>query len=264
MSAGKSSFKKPKAVEAPDETEVLKPVNAEDDADDKDNDESHEVAEYDQTPIVGHVSGEVDATDFNFPRLQLCQNIGPLVEEHGFTPGDLVLGQDTILYQPDCDPVDLVILSVRKRFQEVTEYGSDEMPRLFDTAKEVQEAGLSTGFPDPTAKAICDCIVLIKYPGDPKSTDEEKVPLDHFGYEAPDGTLWALSTWRIAGAAYKVAGRKIFTTIQTKLGKVGILGCLWTLAAKKEKSRRNTYWGPVLKTGEFTTDEFREWCKTLG
>tara|TARA_R110000868_G_scaffold73521_2_gene213169 strand:+ start:4228 stop:5205 length:978 start_codon:yes stop_codon:yes gene_type:complete len=204
----------------------------------------------DDTPFeMGRVSGEVDTvSDLTRPRLEFVQSVGPLCEELGFTPGQIVFAKEALLWETDCVPLRIAVIAAKKRYVENLPYGSDDMPRMFNTIEEVREAGLWLewqGNEAPPVAAILTALILIEKP--------DNVDSDLFTLEAND-RLYAMAEWRIAGSAYKVAGRYLMTAERTSL-KNGLHTGMLTLTAKREKRGKNVITVPYLKLVERTTPE---------
>lgn len=207
---------------------------------------------------VGSGIGDLDAGDFEFCKFRVLQSNSPLVVEHGYSAGQLVVDsgdEAVILYEQDCNPVELTVLSLEKKFMEQLPFGNDEMPRIFGSAQEAKEAGLTPFGGDHEGYVpIAVGLVLIELPEGVEGGNA-------FSYEH-GGRLFALALWQITGMAYKLAGRKLWTHLRGRLkGHFHTGG--WTLETRLEKGKKNSYWVPVLKEAGLHDAEFVQFCEQV-
>lgn len=200
----------------------------------------------------GQVSGEVDASDFELPDLKLAQSVGPLTEDLGFTPGQLVLKKEMAIWSPEeSDPISITVLKVRKQFIENLDYGSDVMPRIFDTLQQVKDEGGHIewiGSEPPPFVPLATALILIRKPDDLKDT------AGAFNLEHESG-LYTQAIWRLQGQSYKYAARKIITESRLRL-KEGLFLGSFDLLPIKVKGKMNSYWVPQLKNGPMHDQSF--------
>lgn len=199
---------------------------------------------------IGKGVGQFDASDIEMPLLKIAQGSdSPLINDSGFSDGDLVLNGEVILFQEGCDPIEFTVLRYQKRFQQQLEYGkSDDFPLLFDTKEQAAEAGLVPfGGHEVGFVPIMDINVLIKLPD---GGEQPTCAVEEF-----DGALYAQAMWQIRGTAYKSVARKVYTQERTRL-KDGIHHGGFSITLKKTKGKIGTYWLPILKNGETHSDEF--------
>ncbi len=204
---------------------------------------------------LGSVVGELDASDFEIPRLKLMQPMSPLVVEGEFSSGDWVLNNESILWQQECAPIELTIMKLEKKYMEQLAFENEEMPRIFNTAQEAKDAGLVPFGGDGLGYvAIGSALVLIKQP--------EGVECSAFTHEYGD-TLYARALWMLTGMAYKIVGRKIMT--QSQIGRLrgGTHTGGFQLEAKLEKGGVAPYWAPILRDGEMHDQNFIEFEESL-
>jgi hypothetical protein len=202
---------------------------------------------------IGSITGEVGMTDFAVPKLKLAQNVGPLTEELGFTSGDFVLADETILWQLDCPDIEITILRAHKNFIEKTEYGSADMGRIFESIEEAAAAGLTvTWGPNnepPDIAPQLNLLVLIK--------QGEGVESELFNLEGPDGFRYALALWRAGGTAYGPVMQKVTSAARTRLVN-GLHTGSFLVSAQKIKGRVNSYWQPKMNPGVEHDEAFIE------
>ena len=199
---------------------------------------------------IGQLHGELQGSDFSYPKLKLAQNVGPLFEA-GFSPGDIVFNDEIILWQEGCESVELTIISALKQFVEDLPYGSDEMPRIYKTLAEAENDGLVTTWGDngekPDVLAQLVCLVMIRLPEG----------VDPTGFDEIGDGMYALAIWRIAGASYKQLMKTITNALKTRL-RGGLHTGTFKLTAQKVKGKVNTFWVPTLSPGEMNSEEFTE------
>lgn len=221
-------------------------------------------SEQDQSPEVqqstiralavqtGQAVGEFDASDFDIPDLKLAQYVGPLSQDLGFTPGELVLKKELVLWSPEsANPLEITVLKLKKQFIENLEYASDVPSRIFDTLIEVREAGGYIEWinnEEPTFVPMATCLILIKKPKD--VVDDGGA----FNLEFGDD-IYTQAMWRLQGNGYKNAATKIITESRLRL-KDGLHLAPFLLEPALKKGKRNSYWVPKLKNGQAHTPEF--------
>lgn len=211
-------------------------------------------------PAAGSVSGEIDTSDLVVPSLKMAAKTGELGEL--FMPGSLVLNAEYALYGARADepekkkeaPVWLTILHAKKSYYEHTEYGSVEMPKTADTLDEVLAQGGSLEWVDgakPTWNPQVCCTVLIR--GD----DEAYFPWE-FGEHR-----YAMARWILASfSAYNNAAKPILTAAALNL-RAGLEYGSWKLSSALKKGKNNSWYVPVLSTGDKNDEKFAAWAREL-
>lgn len=209
------------------------------------------------------LEGEFNKGDLKIPGLNLVQGVGPLSEF--FTPGQVIYNGEEVIYtppgpnQPVPAPVKITVVKARKFLQEKLPYGSEVMPRRFNTEQEARGAGLyplwekndapkDAGFFQP----VLDCQVLIE--GDPEKNSSW--PLEF------EGKVYAMARWYIQSVAYNVAAKTILTATQLGGLRNHLFEGYWLLAPKREKVGQNLVWLPRIRWGNKHTPEFIEWVKS--
>lgn len=206
---------------------------------------------------VGKGVGQFDASDLEMPLLKIAQGSdSPLINDLGFTDGDLVLAKESILWQPDCEPVELTVLRYQKMFQQQLDYdpGSDVFPKTYETKEEAAAGGLIPfGGHEVGFVPIMDITILIKQP--------EGVEGSAFTEEF-EGVLFAQAMWQIRGTAYKAVARKIYTQERTRL-RAGTHHGAFTLELQSVKWKKGRGWAPLLRNGAMHSPEFIEFCEQV-
>jgi len=212
-------------------------------------------------PAAGSVSGEIETSDLVVPSLKMAAKTGELGEL--FMPGSLVLNAEYALYgaradEPEKkkeDPVWLTVLHAKKSYYEHTEYGSGAMPKTADTLDEVLAQGGSLEWGKDGAKPtwnpqVC-CTVLVR--GD----DEAYFPWE-FGDHRYAMARWILSSF----SAYNNAAKPILTAAALNL-RAGLEYGSWGLTSALKKKGANSWYIPVLATGEKNDEKFATWAREL-
>lgn len=182
------------------------------------------------------VEGQLDSSDFEIPSLRLVQAIGPMSEK--FEAGIFVLNGET----PLCDakgPIQLVVLRIKKDFEENVPFGSEERPRVFTTMQEVHEAGLHIDWIDnkkPPVSPRATVLVAIKRPD---GLEEDP----SFPFEDPNGDSWALALWNLKSTGYTTAAKKFFTASEFSLKNKLHYG-VWDIHTSRENRGGNLVWVP--------------------
>ena len=212
-------------------------------------------------PAAGSVSGEIETSDLVVPSLKMAAKTGELGEL--FMPGSLVLNAEYALYgaradEPEKkkeDPVWLTVLHAKKSYYERTEFDSGEVSKTADTLDEVLAQGGSLEWGKDGAKPtwnpqVC-CTVLIR--GD----DEAYFPWD-FGEHR-----YAMARWILASfSAYTNAAKPILTAAALNL-RAGLEYGSWGLTSALKKKGANSWYIPVLATGEKNDEKFAAWAREL-
>lgn len=197
--------------------------------------------------------GELDKSDIKMPRLALAQSIGPLSDD--FTPGTIVLNKKVVVAEKG-EKVVLIPIRATKYFQEDLEYGTENMPRRFNTAKEAVDAGLRAEWSDehgkPQVQPCLDVVLLIR-----GSNAAPEFCFEH------NGERYALALWSLTSfTAYKHAATTLLTARTLYLPSFDARE--WTLHTEKVKMKNgNSTFVPVLTAGQETTQEFRNWASAL-
>ena len=215
---------------------------------------------------LGGISGEVVDTDYNWPRLNLVQAVGPLSED--WAPGTFLLEKTYPLSQavmgdnnqPDhskaTEPViPITVINCRKEFRENTEYGSDEMPETVDTLAEVKAREGTIQWVDdepPSWVPVVHILLLIEAT---TQTAVENFPFE-FG-----GKKYALALYTVQKTSYPVFKTLLSATRGRLSGGLHLGG--WALYAKREKAGKNMVWKPKLNPAGQHSAEFVNWVAGL-
>jgi hypothetical protein len=199
--------------------------------------------------VTDTITGDLDASDISFPRLQIVQGMGNLSEN--FKKGELVLDGETSIYSDGSDPVEFTVVRIGKMFEENINWDEGEIPRILNKADAVAAGGSfewGMNGEQPDWKPIADALVCIK------GEDANVYPFDF------DGTNYAFALWRIKGTAYKRAAVPIFTASRMYY-RDGLHNGTFLLSTDKAVFGGKTVHVPKLKRGTRNTSEFVTWIK---
>lgn len=196
----------------------------------------------------GGITGDLDASDISFPRLQITQGVGALSEN--FKKGSIILDGETEI-SDGSQPVEFTVCRIGKMFEENVDWDSGEIPRIVTKAEALEIGGSFEWGSDgqkPDWLPIADALICIKGE-DP----------DVYTFEN-DGSNYAFALWRIKGTAYKRAAVPIFTAAKMYY-RDGISTGSFLLTTEKIRAGSNTVHGPKLKRGSKHDPKFTEWLK---
>lgn len=200
--------------------------------------------------------GELNRSDIKIPKLNLVQSVGPLCDD--FPRGSWVLNRSAIL-APLGEAIHITPLRAKKYYVEALAYGSEDMPRMFDTLADAQDAGLRTDFdPEtgdkPEINTALDVTVLVRAP--------EKLTAPEFSLEF-DGQAYALALWSLASWSSYQNGAKVLLTARMMYLK-SFHQREWLLHSEKTKLKNgNTTFIPKLVGGVAHTEAFKNWADSL-
>lgn len=207
---------------------------------------------------LGGVAGEVRQQDLILPRLNLVQKTGELSDL--FPVGSLVFNRDTVLTNGK-DPLKIIVIRAVKQYQEKLPYGSEEMPKRFNTEAEVVAAGGTLSYEaarngeGQLYTEILHTQVLIEQPEGLTEGDE------HFFYTFGD-KVYTLGAWSIGGGGYGSAG-KILVTAQYTSHREGLHTGAWNLTTVKKVANDITFYLPILRPAGKLSPEQIEWVTSI-
>lgn len=206
---------------------------------------------------IGGVEGEINRSDLIFPTLKIVQAIGPLSEN--FEPGGLILSGEIPIGDGGADAagLDITVLSAKKQYVENTEWGSEEIARVFDTEEEVRANGGWTEWKDnvkPPFSPVLHALVAIECP--------DETVLDHFPFEF-NGTHYAPAMMTLKGSAFTTLGKMIITQAQYNLKSMGLHFGKWHLNTAREKRGENFVWVPRAKRMGLHDEETADFLKGI-
>ena len=198
--------------------------------------------------------GEIQGDDLILPRINLTQKVGDLGDQFG--PGVIVFQKEQVLWKEGQPPLNLVVLHGQKRYQENTEFGSDEMGQVVDSLEEVKALGGWIDWRDgadgrreaPPWAPRLDVVCVVEAP---EGADTSLFPFQ-FG-----GKAYAAAVWTLSKSGFTSAGRTILTARATFL-RDGYRTGMWQVTAGKRQGPKGIYFVPCFRASGKTEEGFRE------
>lgn len=205
------------------------------------------------------LAGDIQGDDLILPRINLTQKVGDLGDQFG--PGVIVFQKEQPLWKDGQAPLSMVILHAQKRYQENTEFGSDEMGQVVDSLDEVKAHGgwidwreSSDGKREaPPWAPRLDVICVVEAPA---GGDTSLFPFT-FG-----GKAYAAAVWTMGRSAFTSAGRTILTARATFL-RDGYRSGAWQVTAAKRQGPKGIYFVPCFRANGKTPEAFREFLGSV-
>lgn len=160
---------------------------------------------------VTGITGEINAKDIRFPRLQMAYGVGGLAEK--FVPGDLVINGEYLIAHKG-EKITVVVLGASlywKEYLSQEAFKAQMKPRIFMTDREVRAAGGTTEWANgvgPTFSRAGTFRLLIEKP--------EKLECELFGITL-DGKQYAPAEWHLDKGAYASVGPEITSSLAMAL-----------------------------------------------
>jgi hypothetical protein len=200
--------------------------------------------------------GEFSSRDMKFPRINIAQKTGELSDE--FSYGAVVLNKAIALGNFEKAVENVVVLQIQKLYQEYVPYGSGVMPRLFRTATEVHEAGLSLEW--GAAKRANEILNVVFWIPQPEAGKDDHV----FPFEGPVGN-GVLAKFTAASTAYSTIGKTLIQAKKTFCApdKGGMVSMTWTLHVTSEKKNGNSWALPHLRPIGKTPEALAQFLRDL-
>ena len=193
------------------------------------------------------VEGEVDETDLILPRVNHVNASSKLHTKEKFDIGALLLSREFEFGGYEA-PATVVVLAIRKEYQQKLDIKSDETPQRFNTKAEVIEWGGTLDWSEEAVddevyfQKVAHSVVAIQAPED---ISED---LHHFPFEDPDGTHWARAIYTTGGGAFNSFAKPVITAAMGKLRATGgIWTAVWELSVADRENDDNAWIVPVAK-----------------
>lgn len=207
---------------------------------------------------LGTVQGASTIDNLRLPRLQIAYGVGGLSEH--YSPGDIVLGGDTLLAHKN-EVVKAIILTATeywKEYQSQELWASGQRPRTFLTKDEVVQAGGSVAWTNgigPTFNLAMNIKMLIQKPKDLVS--------GAFGIDiGPE--LYAPAVWDIDKKAYAAVAPNINTAANFSLRKRSLLAGIFHISTTIVKLKNGSFVPvPSAQLKEYNSDEIVEQIRSL-
>jgi hypothetical protein len=195
------------------------------------------------------VEGDFDDRDVRAQYLSLVARTGELVDQFG--AGSFVLNKELKVGNGKDKPVNITILGIRKHYEELVPFGSEETPQLFDTKEQAVAAGFSTEWDaKKRVGAVLTCRSLVEVP-------DQDFSMYEFG-----GKFYAEATWVLHKTAYKAAAIDIIKARSKGHLKDGLWKGGWLLTSALKQGGTSTYYVPVLKKNGRHPDDFVKWVES--
>lgn len=156
------------------------------------------------------------------------------------------------------DPLNVVAVKIQKAYQEQIPFGIGVRPRMFRTAEDVAEAGLSLDWGSEARAA--EILGIRFWLPQPAGVDAP----DIFILESPEG-MGTIVKFFAARTAYGTVGKALIQASQTFLrpDKGGMASKWWEMTATRESKNGNTWLLPRVKPGKATSLEMVAFLKSL-
>ena len=194
------------------------------------------------------ITGDLDASDISFPRLQIVQGMGNLSEN--YKKGEIVLDGESLISDGPT-PIEFTVCRIGKQFEENVDWDSGEIPRIVSKADAVEIGGSfewGANGEKPNWLPIADALICIK--GD----DPEVFPFEY------EGNNFAFALWRIKGTAYKRAAVPIFTAARMYY-REGLRTGSFQLNTEKATFGGKSVHVPKIRRGSRHDPKFGAWLK---
>lgn len=205
---------------------------------------------------LGGIEADTTAADVKLPRVNVLQKSSELADVEGWNAGDIAFAKAVKLV-PVGQTGRVTFLHLKKQYQEVVPYGSDQQPKVFDTREQVFEAGGSIEFNASNEyRPIAHLTLLVEAPEGADDEQDSYFPLSF------DGKSYSLAVWTVGSSAYN----KVAKTLITAAGyfcREGIHTMAWSLSVEKAKSGTNTYFVPKIVQAGKHSPEFLEFVASL-
>ena len=194
------------------------------------------------------ITGDLDASDISFPRLQIVQGMGNLSEN--YKKGEIVLDGESLI-SDGTTPVEFTVCRIGKQFEENVDWDSGEIPRIVSKNEAVEIGGTfdwGANGEKPNWLPIADALICIK------GEDPDVFPFEY------NGANFAFALWRIKGTAYKRAAVPIFTAARMYY-REGINTGSFLLTTEKATFGGKSVHVPKIRRGSRHDGKFTEWLK---
>jgi len=211
-----------------------------------------EIAERPLTLATPGIEGEINASDFQIPRLNIANKTGELSNE--FPPGSIVFRKEVAVGNQK-SPAKLVLLRMAKKYMQRLPYGTEERPKIFATANDVRAAGGTLDITETDLDVYDPILTLTMAIRSPEGAH----PL--FVYER-NGAHYALAQMILAKSAYNNAGKQLITEAATAL-RTGLTGGLYELTTAIRSNAMGSWFTPVFRLSERNNEEDAAWFNGL-
>lgn len=198
------------------------------------------------------LQGDWNISDINIPRVNLVQKMSPTSED--FKLGTFLFDKTIPVTTEQTERAEIVVLTLKKYYEEDKAYGDGELPARFDTEQQAKDAGYFHKW-DKTAdqdalrySERADAVLLLP------------VPLEHAHYEH-DGVGYVKGLLTLKGTSYKSCAKILATAfVNPSLDGKGYK-VKWEFGSQKMTSKSISWYVPVAFNRGKHTDEFVQWLE---
>lgn len=198
------------------------------------------------------LQGDWNISDINIPRVNLVQKMSPTSED--FNLGTFLFDKTIPVTNEQKERAEIVVLTLKKYYEEDKAYGDGELPVRFDTEQQAKDAGYFHKW-DKTAdqdalrySERADAVLLLP------------VPLEHAHYEH-DGVGYVKGLLTLKGTSYKSCAKILATAfVNPSLDGKGYK-VKWEFGSQKMTSKSISWYVPVAFNRGKHTDEFVQWLE---
>lgn len=198
------------------------------------------------------LQGDWNISDINIPRVNLVQKMSPTSED--FKLGTFLFDKTIPVTTEQTERAEIVVLTLKKYYEEDKAYGDGELPVRFDTEQQAKDAGYFHKW-DKTAdqdalrySERADAVLLLP------------VPLEHAHYEH-DGVGYVKGLLTLKGTSYKSCAKILATAfVNPSLDGKGYK-VKWEFGSQKMTSKSISWYVPVAFNRGKHTDEFVQWLE---
>jgi len=211
-----------------------------------------EIPERPLTLVTPGIEGEINASDFQIPRLNIANKTGELSNE--FPPGSIVFRKEVAVGNQK-SPAKLVLLRMAKKYMQRLPYGAEERPKIFATANDVRAAGGTLDITESDLDVYDPILTLTMAIRSPEGAH----PL--FVYER-NGSHYALAQMILAKSAYNNAGKQLITEAATAL-RSGLTVGMYELTTAIRSNAMGSWFTPVFRLAGRNNEEDAAWFNGL-
>lgn len=201
--------------------------------------------------------GEFSSRDMLWPSLTIITKTSNMAEMLGI--GTWAINKETAIGKMD-KPLKVIAVKIQKAYQEQLPYGAQVRPRIFRTAQEVYDAGLTLEW-DTDQPRAAEVLGVRFWVPQPEGVDAPGV----FTLGSPEGP-GAICKFFAARTTYGTVGKTLINASQTFLRKDngGLKSKWWELTATKEARNNNTWLLPRLRAAENVDPKLQAFLEDLG
>lgn len=179
--------------------------------------------------------GEFTAADIKLPYLTICQKSGNLMDSHPEWLGKWVYDKAASLG----DTISVVFFKVKKFYLENLPFGSDTIPRRFDTAAEAAEANCNV-----VDVAELDCLI--------------EVADDFDGGKKIGDKSYIIARYTVRSTAYGATVRVLVKDSAMRLNN-NLPSGQYKLKTEKKTNGSNSWYAPVLMADGKSPEDLQEY-----